>query len=269
MKLHKARIVGLKQSRKSIRYNYPIFEYIDRNGETKRYIRETGMEITPFSKYKKYTILERGTSTCEKTEDGILPVLQSPSMLAKPLMLLFIIPNTVLLLLFSMIMPIVITQLIKMFKIGRMKHETKSLPPIDGKVVGYVRGNKDVERDVSGTWCRPIVEYPYKDQTYYHTSRKFRRGDDIPEIGSHCTIYLDVRGWHVFDDYEVEAPFYWWYYQQIAIPFNMLKNYMHERIAKSRMNKINQQIQQKHVDKMTEPLAVHLWTRNYSPYKGF
>ena len=222
MRLHKAKIVGLKPSKRLIGWYYPIFEYSDKNGETHQYIRENGMEITPYSKYKTYTIMKRRWNMCEKSEDGVLPLLRSPTLLTKPLMLLFVIPNTILLMLLSSLIPILIGQMIKVFKIGKMRRTTKHLKPIKGKIVGYRCGHRDLADDDVNMWCKPIIEYSYKDQIYYHTSRIYKHGKKRGKIGDTCDIYLDRSCWHVFDAIEVHAPLCWWFYQQIAIPMNTI-----------------------------------------------
>ena len=178
--------------------------------------------------------------------------------------MLFIIPNTILLLLLSSMLPMIIAQIIKALKIGKMKKATRIIQPIDGRIVGYRQGHKDfTNRRVRG-WCKPIIEYQYNNNTYYHISRIYRCGHHGTSIGDACNIYLDSKSKRVFDEFEASAQFYWWFYQQIAMPLSAVRHCVSTALAQLlSARKKRQPIE----NKLPPPMVSPLRTLTYRPQK--
>lgn len=264
MRLHKATIVGLQRSKRLIGWYYPIFEYNLAGKEKRIYVRRSGMEITPFSKNKKYTILRHHLVSYERTESKTLPFLRSRIALAHPLMLFLTIPNTLLFLFIGVILPAIATWLTKICTICKMHRDVGGLTPIEGKVICYRQGNKDFTQCDANDWYKPIVEYQLNDHTYYHVSNIYRRGIDDNLIGSQCSIYLNGKSKMVVDEFEVSAPLYQWLFQRLAIKVDTIKSCIKNAVDCKRSNRL---ISSKHFKKNDAPIVVPLKTLDYQAPK--
>ena len=208
MKLYKARIVGFERSGTTRGYVHPIFEYTDSYGEIRRYVREVGMERTPFTAKRKYTVCKKISETHNKTyEKTEVPI----KMWVRWAALFVSIGIAMLINLYVGAFAIACasfcvfncyaSQVRMAMSLRRKKH---SLTPIEGKVIGCQERKYKIEGEYIAYEWHPIIEYVYEGKRYQHVSKTQQQYVDC-EIGQACNIYIDPKRHTVFDELETKT----------------------------------------------------------------
>lgn len=202
---YKAKIVGFKWNRNRIWQYYPIYEYVNEYGETKRYVRRHGIERTPFLMSQKHRIYKRNGKSYEESERKLN--IHFTMLLFKMLTIvaLFIYPKYALwITLFSLCVN-AIYQCTPFFK-RYTYHVAKNRGiKVSGKIVGTQRVKDKSVIDNKQYVYRPIIEYIYGDSIYTHLSN-IKNEKDIYVLNGPCDIFIDKKSQCVVDEMEAMLP---------------------------------------------------------------
>lgn len=209
MRKYEAKIVGFKWSRKKMGYYYPIFEYIDGEGETKQYIRRKGIEKTPFIEREKYYICEKKGRKYERTEKKFSLKQYSFFFIATAilslLIMLFINARIALLAGWIALSLFNLRRIAKYLKRIVIKKTKLKREPIQGQIIGYHTVKMMSLIDGEQIKYRPLIEYVYGDSIYTHISKTIC-DENAYTVNSPCNICLDINHSVVYDELELSAP---------------------------------------------------------------
>jgi hypothetical protein len=205
MQYFKANIVCFKKSKRKLGHYYPVFEYEDQYGVSKRYIRQVSMEKTPFVMDKTYVICKKGFQTFEKGEK-IIP----KSLIIFTLRICFLIIAFVnrKVALWTMAINWLCNLLGLAIKIGRQRNvlllKDRAIG-VDGLIVGYECKMKGLTSLDTEKVYYPLIQYTYNDQQYIHIGSVWCKKHQRME-GSVCKIYISTKHRMILDEFEINAP---------------------------------------------------------------
>lgn len=204
MPLYKAQIIGLRKIKNNIGQYYPVFEYTDKYKQSRIYIGQKAIELTPFTMNKKYIIHKKEMDTYEHSERPLSPgfclmilrVLFMCLVIINPeLALLTIVANT------TFNCGYFAFCILERYRRIMFKER---LDPIKGRVVGYKETRKRNSLGTLKQVYRPLVEYVYDDKSYIHVS-SVKYDEQSIEIGTPCNVYVSEKRRKVVDNFEVNA----------------------------------------------------------------
>jgi hypothetical protein len=171
MQWYRAKIVSYKKSKRHMGYYYPVFEYEDNYGVTRRYIRQKKIEKTPFTSTKKYWVCRKGFEVFESSERRLSPFVYFLAIRLLLLLIAFMNPKIALWTVMVNTGCKVGYKVIDLYRKYTLVSINEDLTKVNGTIVGYRRVKKRSLLFGYQDVYLPLVQYQYKGFKYIHIGK--------------------------------------------------------------------------------------------------